>query len=265
MEHLFQAWGGFTSAAKAAPHILLLADYDGTLATIVGRPEDALLSPDARRKLRALAAKKDYSVGVISGRQLAEVKSLVDIKGLYYSGNHGLEIEGPGLDYVHPRADSARPVMRELAAKLAEALGNITGIIIQEKGLSLSVHYRLAPAKEAVVTAAVKRITARPLEAGLIKVYPMKKLWEIRPTVDWDKGKAVQYIGGQIKDALQLSRLLTVYLGDDTTDDDVFKILHLPDGWGVFVSGEKAASSACYYLNSVAEVEEFLGRLLELK
>jgi trehalose 6-phosphate phosphatase len=266
MEHLFKAWADFTVAVKAASHVLLLADYDGTLAQIVGRPEDAVLSCGVKQKLKALAGKSGISLGVISGRRLTDLKSLVAIEGIYYSGNHGLEIEGPGLAYVHPQAEAARASMRELAAQLAEALDNIDGVIIQEKGLSVSVHYRLVkPDKEASVTGAVKRITAPHVAKGKIKVYPMKKVWEIRPPVDWDKGKAAEFIGRRIKANLKLIRLLTIYLGDDTTDEDAFKVVRQPDGWSIFVGGEKVTSAAAYYLNSVAEVEEFLDRLIKLK
>jgi trehalose 6-phosphate phosphatase len=266
MQHLFKAWRAFSTDCRAASHVLLLSDYDGTLTSIVGRPEDAVLSASARQKLQALARKTGISVGVISGRQLAELKGLVAIEGIYYAGNHGLEIEGPGISYVSPEAGTARPVIAELAAQLTEALENVAGVIIQEKGFSVSVHYRLVkPEDEDAVAEAVQQITAPHIDKGEIKVYPMKKVWEIRPPVDWDKGKAVVLIGQKIKDALKLNRLLTIYLGDDTTDEDAFRVLRRPDGWSVFVSGEKASSSADYYLNSVAEVEEFLARLIQLK
>lgn len=266
MQHLFQAWSDFISAVGAVSHVLLLADYDGTLATIVGRPEDAVLSPKVRGKLQTLSRKKKVSAGVISGRQLAELKSLVAIEGIYYAGNHGLEIEGPGLNYISSGAEAARPVIAGLGTQLAEALENVAGVIIQKKGFSVSVHYRLVkPEDEDAVTDAVQRITAPHIAKGEIKVYPMKKVWEIRPPVNWDKGKAVAFIAQKIKDVLKLNRLLTIYLGDDTTDEDAFRVLSPPDGWSVFISGEKAASSADYYLYSVAEVEEFLDRLIKLK
>jgi trehalose 6-phosphate phosphatase len=265
MQHLFQAWPDFTAAVRAAPHVLLLADYDGTLAAIVGRPEDAVLSAGTRRKLEALARKTEISTGVISGRQLSELKAIVAIEGVYYAGNHGLEIEGPGLDYISPGAEAARPVIAALGRQLAEALQNIAGVIIQEKDFSVSVHYRLAPDKEDIVTDAVKRITGPYIDRGEIIVYPMKRVWEIRPPLDWDKGQAVMFIGQHIKDALKIGRLLTIYLGDDTTDEDAFRVLHRPGGWSVFVAGEKTTSAADYYLGSVQEVEELLDRLIKLK
>jgi trehalose-phosphatase len=264
VKHLFQSWQAFSADCRAAPHILLLADYDGTLAAIVGRPEDAVFPASVRQKLKELARKSETSVGVISGRSIEELKSLVAIEGIYYSGNHGLEIEGPGLRYLHPQAEAARVMMQDLAGQLAEALQNIDGVIIQEKGLSLSVHYRLAPDKEDTVTGAVKRITAPHVKKGEIKVYAMKKLWEIRPPLDWDKGKAVALIGREIRTRLNIPRLLTVYLGDDTTDEDAFRVLRRPEGWGIFVGEANRTSAADYFLNSTAEVEEFLGRLSEL-
>lgn len=266
MQHLFQTWQEFLKDYRAAPHTLLLCDYDGTLAAIVGRPEDAKLSAGVKDKLKGLARKPQTSVGVISGRALKELKAMVGIEGIYYSGNHGLEIEGPGLEYVHPQAIAVRPVMKDLSTRLAEALRHVEGVIVQEKGLSVSVHYRLVkPDDENAVTGAVKRITAPHVAREEIRVYPMKKVWEIRPPVDWDKGKAAEFIGNKIKARLKLSRLLTVYLGDDATDEDAFQALRRPDGWGIYVGGENKTSSAGYYLKSPAEVEELLGRLINLK
>jgi len=266
MQYLFDSWPELSADIKAAPHLLLLSDYDGTLTPIVGRPEEAVLSPGVREKLRALARKPSASVGIISGRSLSELKGMVAIEGIYYAGNHGLEIAGPGLKYVHPQAEAARATMQKLAAQLAEALENIDGVIIQEKGLSVSVHYRLAkPENEDAVTSAVKRVTAPHVDKGEIRVYPMKKVWEIRPPVNWDKGKAVEFIGSEIKANFKLPRLLTIYLGDDTTDEDAFKVLCRPEGWSIFVGEANPSSSADYFLSSTAEVGEFLSRLIELR
>lgn len=265
MEHLFKAWPDFIKAAGAT-HILLLADYDGTLAPIAPRPSEALLSPEVRKKLVSLAGKPAYSVGVISGRAIKELKSMVAVKGIYYAGNHGLEIEGPGLKYTIPGAGAIRRTITALSRQLEAALKDISGVIVQEKGLSLSVHYRLVkPEERATVTDAVRRITSRLVDIGKIKVYGMKRNWEIRPPVDWDKGKAAVYIGSEIKAKLRLPRLLTIYLGDDTTDEDAFKVVRRPEGWSVYIGPEKGTSAAGYYLNSPAEVETLLDRLIEMR
>jgi trehalose-phosphatase len=266
MHHLFQAWPEFLKDYRAASHLLFLSDFDGTLAVIVGRPDEARLPASVKEKLKDLARKPQTSVGIISGRSLEDLKAMVGIEGIYYSGNHGLEIEGPGLNYVHPQAEAARATMKDLAASLAGALRDIEGVIIQEKGFSVSVHYRLVkPEKESEVTDAVRRITAPHIERGEIRVFPMKKVWEIRPPVDWDKGKSAAFIGREVKTRLKLSRLLTIYLGDDATDEDAFKALRRPDGWAVYVGGENQKSAAGYFLSSTAEVELLLGRLIDLE
>jgi len=266
MEHLFNSWQAFSADCRAAPHILLLSDYDGTLTPIVGRPRDAVLSPAARNKLSVLAQRPKFTVGIISGRSLAEIKSMVAIEGIYYGGNHGLEIEGPGLDYISPEAELTRSIIKDLAGQLAAALENTIGIIIQDKGLSLSVHYRLVAESDInEVAETVRRITDPLCRERKIKVFPGKKVWEIRPPIDWDKGKAVESIRREIMSLLKLERVLTIYLGDDTTDEDAFRVLHRPEGWSVCVGRENTLSAADYYLNSTDEVAEFLSRLLELR
>jgi trehalose 6-phosphate phosphatase len=266
VEHLFHAWPFFLDAVAAVSHVLLLSDYDGTLTPIVPRPEQALLSPAVGEKLRTLAGRPDFSVGIVSGRSLAETRDIVGLEGIYYAGNHGLEIQGPGIDFVSPPAERAREQMKELAAKLADGLQNIAGVIVQDKGLSLSVHYRLVKAEsEKEVARVVRGITAPSVKAGKIRLFTGKKVWEVRPPIDWDKGKAVEAIRREIMKRLEIKRPLTVYLGDDLTDEDAFKALHRPEGWGIYVGGNNPKSMAACYLDSVTEVEEFLGRLVEIK
>ncbi|MFA5308323.1 MAG: trehalose-phosphatase [Dehalococcoidales bacterium] len=267
MKHLFKKWANFAADRRAASHLLLLADYDGTLTPIVGKPADAVLSSSVKDKLQTLAARSDVSLGVISGRELAEIASLVGIKGIYYAGNHGLEMEGPGLEYTGPAKSIFIGVaMAEMAAKIAAALADVPGIIIQDKGLSLSVHYRLAPeSEEARIAGVVRQVAEGWVKSRKIQIFGMKKVWEIRPLLDWDKGKAVQSIQSEIIRKLKPDRLLTVFLGDDTTDEDAFKVLRRPSGWSVFVGEGDKTSAAAYYLVSPAEVEEFLSRLIEMK
>jgi trehalose 6-phosphate phosphatase len=266
VEHLFKVWADFLGDCRAASHVLFLSDYDGTLTPIVGRPVDAVLSPDIRDKLARLARQPAFSVGVISGRAISELKSMVGIEGIYYAGNHGLEIEGPGISYITPEAGTSRAVMRELAGQIAAALADTDGVIIQDKGLSISVHYRLvAKGEERRVTDTVHRLTTVPCNEGKIRVFAGKKVWEIRPPVDWDKGRAVKTIAGEIKKIRQRENLLTVFLGDDVTDEDAFKVVRRPEGWSVYVGPDTATSAAGYCLNSTEEVGTLLTRLTELE
>jgi trehalose 6-phosphate phosphatase len=266
VQHLFSSWGSFRTDIESAAHVLLLSDYDGTLTPIVSRPDEAVLSPDVRDKLRALAVKPDFSVGIISGRSLSEVKTLVGVAGVYYAGNHGFEIEGPGLRFIHPVASATRPEIEDVLRQLSAGLSGIAGVIIEYKGLSLSVHYRLVKkSDEETVARIFHRVTSPWLHDGKIRVSAGKKVWEVRPPVDWHKGKAVATIVREMRASLGGGQVLTVYLGDDATDEDAFRVIHRPQGWSIYVGGDNPSSNADYFLNSTAEVVTFLSRLLELE
>lgn len=266
MQHLFEVWEAFVSDVIAAPHVLLLSDYDGTLTPIVSRPDEAAIPVEVKEKLRILARKSSFSVGVISGRSLSEIKAMVGVEGIYYAGNHGLEIEGPGLKFVQPVAQATRSELAYIFQQLCNRLSSIRGVIVENKGLSLSVHYRLVMENQAAQVATIFReVTARWLDESKIRVSSGKKVWEVRPPVDWHKGKAVATIINEIKTRHGLERLLTVYLGDDATDEDAFAIIRRAQGWGVFVGAENPSSRADCFLNSTSEVITFLSRLIELK
>jgi len=266
MEHLFQEWQAFSVDCRATSHVLLLSDYDGTLTPIVERPQDAVLADSVREKLSTLARKPGFSVGIISGRSMEEIKSMAAIEGIYYAGNHGLEIEGPGIKWVSPQAEFARTPIKDLAAQLVVELENIAGVIVEDKGLGLSVHYRMVKEDEQNTVAGIfKRVISPLADEAKIRITTGKKVFEVRPPIEWDKGKAVESILGEIRSLLKLERLLTIYMGDDNTDEDAFRVLHRPDGWSVYVGKDNAPSAADYFLNSTTEVEEFLSRLLELR
>lgn len=265
MKDLFRSWREFADVYRAAGHVLLFADFDGTLTPIVGKPSEARLSAGMKAKLADLARRPRVTVGVISGRPLAELRPMVDIKGIYYAGNHGLEIAGPGLAWVSPEAEKARAMMNGLAQDLAEALATTAGVIIEDKGLGLSVHYRLVPPDEQPnVIDTFHHVVDSLAAAGKIKITSGKKVLEVRPPIDWDKGRAIEAIRSEIMKALKLQQVMTVYLGDDLTDEDAFRSLRPPEGWSIYVGGNNPASAAGYYLDTTADVEEMFGRLLAM-
>ena len=239
----------------------LFLDYDGTLTPIVADPAEARLSLAVRRVLTALACHPRYRVAIVSGRALADLRACVDIAPIWLAGNHGLEIEGAGPAYQHPGALRLRPQLAALARALQCELREIPGALVEDKGLSLTVHTRRTPA---LLVPTVKRrvfLLARPaIDAGLLTIRTGKAIWEVRPRVKWDKGKAVRWILEQIRREMSPARVVTVYMGDDDTDEDAFRALGSA-GIGIVVGDDRHDSAASYSVESVAQTAQFLALL----
>jgi trehalose 6-phosphate phosphatase len=264
LEHLLSVWPRIAYQLKHARRIMLLTDYDGTLTAIVERPELAFLPESTGQLLRALSRKHNFTVGVISGRALADLKSRVGISGLVYAGNHGLEIEGPGIRFVSPVAEELRPILRILHYVLDRALSTIRGVLVENKGLSLSVHYRLVDShKTGEIEDIVKRV-AGPVEAnGKARITSGKKVFEVRPAVNWDKGKAIKLLMKRYGKGGRRSGLMPIYLGDDLTDEDGFRVIEAyGNGVSILVGDPTFDSIARYFLKSPREVAIFLETLL---
>lgn len=264
MEHLLSVWTKVAKRLKGARHILLLADYDGTLTPIVDRPELASLTPEVRRLLQALARQSRFTLGVISGRALADLKGKVGISGIVYAGNHGLEMEGPGIRFVSPVAEELAPLLRVIHYVLSRTLGTIKGVFVENKGLSLSVHYRLVEKRRAAeVERIVRQVVGGAEATGKAKITSGKKVYEVKPAVAWDKGKAIKLVMKRYGRGGRNSGLLPIYLGDDLTDEDGFKVIeNYGSGVSVFVGEAEQPSAARYFLRSSEEVATFLGMLL---
>ncbi len=265
MEHLLSAWPKIVKQFRDARHILLLTDYDGTLTPIVERPELANLAEDTRRLIRSLSRQRRFTIGVISGRALGDLKDRVGISGIIYAGNHGLEIEGPGISFVEPLAEEFRPILRVMHHVLSRALGTIKGVLVENKGLSLSVHYRLVDRSESrEVEKVVQRVIGGSQASGMTRITSGKEVYEVRPAVEWNKGKAIKLLMKKYGKGGRTSGLLPMYLGDDRTDEDGFKVIeNYGAGISVFVGEESQPSAAHYFLKSPAEVATFLGVFLE--
>ncbi len=264
MEYLFDCWASIEymlsrwKRAEVSPKILLLMDYDGTLTPIVDKPELAVLSKDMREVLKQVST--CYPTGIISGRSLKDVKNLVKVKGIYYAGNHGFEISGPKIELIKDEAKLTKPVIRKICNELQERLAHLKGAIVENKGLTASVHYRLVSKKDFPELKRIFEETAKPyFEAGEIKVTRGKKVFEIRPNVDWDKGRAVLWM----MDALELKDSFSIYVGDDKTDEDAFLALQ-NKGIGILVSERAKKSNAKYFLKDASDVKAFLERLISL-
>jgi trehalose 6-phosphate phosphatase len=237
---------------------VLLLDYDGTLAPIVEDPVAAQVSPALQYVLTALAQHPRYRVGIISGRALADLRMRVEGRGLYLAGNHGLEIEGPGIRYEHPKAWQLRPRLDALVQAITGDLEAIPGAWVEDKGLTLSVHFRRVPAARVpeVKTRLIKHV-GPDIDAGRVALRTGKAVLEIRPRVQWNKGEAVRWILEQIRLERPADSRLALYLGDDDTDEDAFRIL-ASAGVGIVVGNDRHGSAAPFYVESPAEVEQLL-------
>lgn len=260
MPQLLNVWPSVSERIRRAKRILLLFDYDGTLTPLVERPELAHLADGTRDKLAALVRREQFLLGVISGRSRADVAQRVGVPGMVYAGNHGLEIKGPGIDFIHPQAEAFRVSLDRIYLALQEALADCVGVIAEHKGLSLSIHYRLTPEE------GVKEVERRFLEvvnphqeSGEIRITRGKKVLEVRPNVPWDKGQAILELGRVYPEAS-----LVFYFGDDLTDEDGFAAVQDQGGVAVFVGPAREPTRALHRLDSPQEVDlvlELIGQL----
>jgi trehalose-phosphatase len=241
-------------AELAGQRLALFLDYDGTLSAIVDDPSAADMTPGMREALEALARR--WPVAVVSGRERSDVAERVGLEGLYYAGSHGFDIAGPDLAHEYEAGVEALPALDTAEAALRDELAEVPGVIVERKRFSLAVHYRMAAVAE------VPRVEAavRGRGGGGLRIDDGKKLFELKPDVDWNKGRAV----GWLLDTLGLAGQATpIYVGDDRTDEDAFRWLRTR-GLGVFVGGAGEASAARYRVGDPAEVEMLLRRLAAL-
>jgi trehalose 6-phosphate phosphatase len=235
--------------AKAA-HLLICLDFDGTLAPIALHPAEVQLPPDVAQLLESLVQCPNTSVAIVSGRDRTDLQARVGIAGLIYAGNHGLEISGPGFIFIEPGAVAHRTALGKLATTLAQKLHGFAGVFVEDKGLTLTVHYRLAGDHAAdEVKQIVHAALANASHPFLLTVGD--KVYEIRPRVYWHKGEAVAWI----REKLGKPDALVVYLGDDVTDEDAFEALKNDITVNVGPSGETAAR---YHLAGPGDVKRFL-------
>lgn len=261
-KHLLESWDEL-KGDLAERFLYLFLDYDGTLSPIVRDPGKAVLSLRMRGRLEALSKAGRCRIAVISGRALEDIRRRVGIAGITYGGNHGLEVEGPEGKFRYPVPEKARRALDDVRGKLEKALSTIPGTFLEEKGMTLTVHLRKVKRGELLIAAhAVSEATRSYRMCGEIVVRPGKEAFEIRPSVEWDKGKTVLWL-------LEKSTVAggeppwPLCVGDDRTDEDAFRVIR-DRGLTVFV-GAPRQTKARYYLRNVGEVAAFLGRLARIR
>lgn len=236
--------------------LAVFLDYDGTLTPIVDDPDRAVL-PEATRET-VLRLSRRHPVAVLSGRDLPDVREKVGLDGIFYAGSHGFDVRGPG-GVRWQRGEEFLPSLDRAQEELEERLSEIPGARVERKRFAIAVHYRQAAPEAA---ADVDRVVTQVAEAhGDLRKTGGKKIFELRPDLDWDKGQALL----ELLEVLGLDRedVLPIYVGDDVTDDDAFRVLE-DRGLALVVRGEDddRPSAADYSLEDPEAVRRFLELLL---
>jgi trehalose-phosphatase len=242
---------------RAGRHLLLLLDFDGTLTEFNPDPDAVELSRECRRLLVDLSARPDVTLGIISGRRLADVRRRTQLNArTYCAGLHGLEIEGPGVTFVHPDATRTLTTIRQLGAALASDLAGLNGVFIEDKHLSIAAHFREAADQDAArVPAIVERHVAPFIESGLLRLMHGAFVIEVLPNIDWHKGSAVAWIRELVAAEHDV---IPVYVGDDVTDEDAFQAVR---GVGLAIAASPGTSGADLHVDGPAAVELLLREL----
>ncbi|OBC00958.1 trehalose-phosphatase [Mycobacterium sp. 852002-40037_SCH5390672] len=244
----------------AARRPAVFFDFDGTLSDIVDDPDSARPVAGVTEALKKLAAR--CPVAVLSGRDLADVTKRVGVPGIWYAGSHGFELTAPdGTHHQNEAAAAAIPVLEQAAGQLRGRLDAIPGVVVEHKRFGVAVHYRNAERDRVGEALAVVRAAGR--RDGL-RVTTGREVIELRPDLDWDKGKTLRWVIDHLHEAGSGS-LTPVYLGDDITDEDAFDAVRT-DGLPILVrhndDGDRA-TAALFALDSPARAAEFTDRLAD--
>lgn len=239
--------------------LILLSDVDGTLVPLVDHPHAARLPRRTRASLARLACHPRARIGIVSGRSLRTLKRLVRLPGAAYAGCHGLEIGWRGVRFRHARAAALLPLLRRVTRELRRKTSGYRGILVEPKGLTVSLHYRVA---DPHTVRAIREIVRRILvDAPALEVLPGKKALELRPRVAWAKGQAVRIIRDLLAKSLGHHSPLTLYLGDDETDEDAFRALR---GRALCVAVGRRRTQAAYRVSGPAAIQSLLAWLVKI-
>lgn len=236
--------------------LALFLDYDGTLTPIVSKPEDAVITPDMKKAVYDLS--QLVPVAVISGRDRKDVEQMVGLDNLIYSGSHGFDSKGPDFEYQHEAGVNCLPEFDAAEEELIKALQEVENAKVERKLFAIAVHYRNVKENE---VGKVEDITNKIYQKyKCFKKSGGKKIIELKPDIDWHKGKALLWLLDKLN--LRKPDVLPVYIGDDVTDEDAFQALPEVDGLGILVGDHDMETRATYRLENVEQVKEFLQQLI---
>ncbi|XP_052622140.1 probable trehalose-phosphate phosphatase 3 [Lactuca sativa] len=267
--------------ASKGKQIVVFLDYDGTLSPIVSDPERAFMTDQMRTAVGDVS--DHFPTAIISGRSREKVFDFVKLKKVYYSGSHGMDTMGPAPKnvsydnkYLHKISDNEgndfvvfQPAqdflstIEKMLIEVKERTRNIKGVTIEDNRFCLSVHYRHVKDEDyGRVESEVESVLAKNPGFHVTKG---NKVLEIRPCIGWNKGDALKYLLDTLgfHNSTSSNHVFPIYIGDDTTDEDAFKVLREGgiEGYPIIVSSTPKETMALHSLRNPSEVQSFLMRL----
>lgn len=235
----------------------LFLDYDGVLTPIVDDPAAATLDDRMRAVLEDVTSQ--LAVAIISGRDLDDVRSLVDIAGIAYAGSHGFDMLLPDGSRER-RGEEYLDDLVEVERQARDRLADLDGVTVERKRYAIAVHTRRV--RDESTRRRTEQIVRALAEAhGRLRVTGGKDIEEFRPDIDWDKGQALRHLTGVL--GLDADRHPPVYVGDDLTDEDAFAVV-ADTGVGVVVESEQdRRTAATLRLDDPAETGDLLRLLVD--
>lgn len=243
-----QRWAEIAERLRTAPFAVFL-DFDGTLSPIVAHPGDAELPAARREQLERLAAVRP--VAIVTGRGMSDIRARVGLPTLHYASDHGFQIAGPNVAFeIDP---SLHQRIAGVAATLVQLVGRRPGVVVEPKRYSVAVHWRQSPREDVPrIEAVVDDVVASHpgLRKGLGRC-----VFEVRPAIEWDKGKAVAWLHERF------GVPLAIYVGDDRTDEDALEEVRRTGGLGIVVGTPQWPTAASYRVADPDEVDRLLEAL----
>ena len=261
--HALQSFDTIAGTLKGK-QLAIFLDYDGTLTPIVSDPAQARITPETTATIEQLAQR--HPTAIVTGRKIDTIRGFLNLPSLYYAGSHGFDIRKPGGDKLKQVADDYLAELGQVRDDVRRRVEGVKGSLVEDNVYSVSVHYRNADddGKQTIERAVKEAFVGHE---GRLQLLPGKMVHEIRPAIEWHKGEAVEYLLSVMYEQGERGGKAAVAMGDDTTDEDAFKLLEsddssvtvlvLPDG-----GGERQTNAK--YVCQQPEVGDFLKRLAAL-
>ncbi len=242
--------------------LCLFLEYDGILVPIIDSPDQAVPNEEVRSLLKDLASLQSCHIYIISGRTVRNIKDMVALNGIGYVGNHGLEIDNERMIIKGPYFEGTKKAFLDLKKKINKVIDVFPGSYLEDKGITLSIHYRLVgPGQQVDFCQQVQEIFKPYSFRGDVVVDYGKKAVDIKPPLDWDKGQTVLWILDEFRQK-EHHQLAAVFIGDDQGEENVFRSLK---GKVMIVKVGREKTIADYFVPEQRKVTDVLRLIRDYK